>query len=231
VRKRSVEEFKEKHMQLLPLTGMNLLLQIEGRSKRNKGLPMALPSLNDVVFVIVLLIPGFITLVSFRWFAVLEKKLSDFELIIWSVFVSLLIYSILGWHVGITNFDKIRDYMLLPENLLKILGLSLLLGIGVGSIVKIAFRRPYVRGDCWEASMRAARKVGSWLIVYTSDGREYKGILHYTGGPELPKEISIRKPKLMIRDSEGYLIEEVEIGKEILFAEKDIARIVFFKEV
>lgn len=192
---------------------------------------MALPSLNDIVFIIVLLIPGFFTLALFRWFAVLQKKLSDFQLILGSVFLSLLIYSILGWHVGITNFAEIRDSMLLPENLLKILGLSLLLGIGPGLAVKIAFRRRHVRGDCWEASMKAARKEGSWVIVHTSDGCEYKGILHYTGGPEFPKEMSIRKPKLIIRDSEGYLAEEVEIGEEILFTAKDIARIVFFKKV
>lgn len=192
---------------------------------------MALPSLSDVVLVIVLLVPGFIAIVLFRWLAIFEKKLTDFNLVVSSIFLSLLIYSIMGWHTGNYNFDAIRDSILLPENLFKILGLSLLLGVVPGLLVRGVLRRTYVRGDCWEASMNAASEEGSWVIIHTSDGNEYKGILHYTSTSGFQKELSIRNPKCIIRNSEGYLAEEVDIGKEIFFTERNIARIVFFKEV
>jgi len=38
---------------------------------------LALPSLGDVVFVVVLLIPGFIALSIFKWLAIYERKLIE----------------------------------------------------------------------------------------------------------------------------------------------------------
>lgn len=192
---------------------------------------MALPSLADVIFVIVLLVPGFIALTIFRWLAILEKKLSEYLLILWSLFFSLFIYAIFSWLTGISNIDSIRDNILLPENLVKILSLGLAFGIIPGIIVRLAFRRHFVRGDCWEASMKQASKKGCWVIVYTNDEREYKGHLHYSGGGDSPREISIRSPKLILRDNKFKVLKEVKVGKEIFFQEKDVQRIVFFKEV
>ena len=192
---------------------------------------MALPSLADVVFIIVLLIPGFITLVLFRWIAILERKLSDYELVIWSVFLSLLIYSIVSWHTGVTNIDNIRDNMLLPENLLLTLSLSLLFGVGTGYAVKFALRKNIIRGDSWQVSMKIAGKEGAWVIIYTTDDCEYKGALHYFGGVESPKEVSIREPILIVRDKQMNVTKEIPMGEEILFSEKNIARVVFFKKV
>jgi hypothetical protein len=178
-----------------------------------------------------MLIPGFVALILFRWIMVLERKISDYQLVIWSAFLSLLIYGGFGWHTGISNLDDIRDSILLPGNLVNILMLSLLLGVVPGLVLRIAFRRNVVRGDSWEAAMREASKTGSWVTVYTSDGYEYMGTLHYSGMKDFSKEVSIRNPILVYRDSKGNLEEEVEFGKEILFSEKDILRMVFFDEV
>lgn len=102
---------------------------------------MALPSLADVIFVIVLLIPGFIALSLFRWFAILERKLSEYRLVLWSLVLSLFIYAMFGWYTGITDIDSIRDNMLMPQNLAKILALSLTFGIVPGLIVRIVRAR------------------------------------------------------------------------------------------
>jgi len=195
---------------------------------------VALPSLSDVVFTIVLLIPGFIALILCRWIAIFEKELSDSRLVIWSLFMSLVIYGIFGWFTGMTNFDAIRDAMLLPQNLVAILSCSFLLGSISGLIIRVARTRFYgsiVRGDSWDASMTTASKEGSWVIIYTTKGQEYKGALHYSGGKGFSKEVSIRKPKQIFRDSNGNFLEQVEIGKEMLFSGDDIARIAFFQEV
>ena len=192
---------------------------------------MALPSLADVIFVIVLLVPGFIALTIFRWLAILEKKLSEYLLVLWSLFFSLFIYAIFSWLTGISDIDSIRDSILLPENLATILALGLAFGAIPGIVVRLVFRKHFVRGDCWEASMKQASKKGCWVIVYTNDGREYKGILHYSGGGESPREISIRRPKIVLRDDEWKVSKEVKMGKEIFFQERDVQRIVFFREV
>lgn len=191
---------------------------------------MSLPSIDDVAFVIVLLIPGFFSLTLFRWLSIEEKKLSDNQLVIWSVFVSLVIYVINGFLTGITDVNVIKETIFLPTSLLSILGLSLILGIVPGLIVKYFFRSDAVRGDPWCASMKKAKE-GRWVNVLTVGGQEYSGYLHYIAGAECQKEISIREPLLIKRNSVGKISSEEDMGREILFTEKDVARIVFDIEV
>ena len=185
----------------------------------------------DVFFVIVLLVPGFISLLLLRWIAIFESKLTDLNLVISSLLLSLIIYGAFGWISGMTSFDSIRDNILIPQNLIGVLVVSVLVGVIPGVIIKRFFQGGIVRGDSWVISMKKASDKGSWVIVYSVAGQEYKGILHYSGGKEFPKEVTIRKPKQIFRDANGCLSEEVEIGKEILFSEKDISRIAFFEEV
>lgn len=192
---------------------------------------MVLPSLADAVLVITLLLPGFISLVLFRRISVIQKKMSDFELVIWSLFVSVLIYSVFSLFTGITNLDSLRDKFLFSENLAFLFGLSLIFGTIPGLIVKKGFRRNVVMGSCWTLSLKNASKRISWVLVYTQDECEYKGQLHYSGGEETPHGITIRKPRLILRDDNWKVTKEIKMGEEILFGETDIKRIVFFKKV
>jgi len=126
---------------------------------------MALPSLADVVVVIVLLLPGFISLVLFKWISIIETKLSDFETIVWSLFISLWIYTFFSAITGINDVDSIRDGIFLPSNLIIILGLSLLFGLLFGAVVRYSFRTRIVRGDCWDVCMaRAISKKHLWVM-------------------------------------------------------------------
>lgn len=191
---------------------------------------MALPSIDDVAFVIVLLIPGFFSLTLYRWLTIDERKMSDYHMVIWSVFASLIIYVINGILTGVTDVNLIKENILSPPTLLTILSLSVLLGLIPGLTVKYAFKRYVVRGDPWYAAMQKAKE-GAWVNVFTVGGQEYSGYLNYIGGKECSKEISIREPLLVKRDAQGEISGQVEMGKEILFTEKDIARIVFDIEV
>ena len=192
---------------------------------------MALPSLADVVVVIVLLFPGFISLVLFKWISIIERKLSDFETVIWSLFISLLIYTVFSATTGISDVDSIRDGIFLPNNLIIILGLSLTFGFLPAVIVRLGFRKRVVRGDCWDVCMaRAKDKKHLWVVVYTEKGLEYKGRLHIYGTKgEHPRELVIEKPKLIKRNKEGKVLNEIKMGSEILFLQKDIRRIVFLQ--
>jgi len=193
---------------------------------------LVLPSLTDIVVVIVLLVPGFISFTLFKRISVIEKRFSDLETTIWSLFSSLVIIMFFGLITGINSIDTIRDRVFLPEHLMQIILLAILLGAIPGLIIKFTIRKGIYPGDCWELVMEKIGKRGGYVIVYTGDGLEYKGILHYyTGRGEGKKELTIRKPKLILRGKNWNVIEEIEVGKEILFTEKDVKRVVFFREV
>lgn len=194
---------------------------------------MALPSLVDVVTVIVLLLPGFVSLVLFKWVSIVERKFSDFETVIWSLFLSLFVYSVFSAITGINNVDNMRDAIFLPINLFTILGLSLIFGILPGAIVRYGLRERVVRGDCWDVCMsRAENKKHLWAIVYTENGLEYKGRLHIYGiEGEHNRELVIEEPKLIKRDNNGKVLNEIQVGREILFLQNDIKRIAFLEDL
>ncbi len=62
------------------------------------------------------------------------------------------------------------------------------------------------------------------------DGREYKGTLYRYAGRDHPSEISVRDPKMILRDDQFKVKREISFGREILFREKDIRRVVFDEE-
>lgn len=195
---------------------------------------MGFPSLSDIFFIMVLVLPGYFALQAFRWLAFLKRKLSDTEILYLSLFFSIIIYLVFGVSLGLSYFDDIKDTALEPIKTLYLLVIVVAVGVIPGVIYrKLRFHKSYIAGDSWSAVMEIAARdeSGSWLIVYTSDGKEYKGILHYYATQEEKRELSIRKPLWIIRDENLNVIDEVEMGKEIFFKDSDIKRIVFFKEV
>jgi len=186
--------------------------------------------LTDVFFTLTILIPGFVSFNIFRMLARYEKKISDNQTILWSLFFSLFIYSVFLYLTKMTDINEIMNIIFVPNYLILILTLGLLAGIIPGVMVRNQFRANIFTGDCWEASMEKASSQGSWVIVHTSDGQEFMGTLHYSGSGEDPREISIREPTKIIRKDDKVI--EKEWGKEILFSENDVKRVVvFYQEV
>lgn len=186
------------------------------------------PSVADVMIVITLIVPGFISLAILKRVVIMETPFSDFETTVWSLFISLLIYTIFGVFTGIIGIESLRDNMFSPYNLAIILILSIAVGAIPGGIIKYVFRRHLSPGDSWDLCMGKASEKGAWVIVYTKNGLEYKGQLHWSGkGQVTPREITIRKPKLILRDDTWKVLKEIKMGKEIFFTEEDIQRIVF----
>lgn len=188
---------------------------------------MVLPSLADILLVIVLIVPGFVAYILFKKVAMREKKTSDFEATIWSLATSLIIYAFFAYITNLYNIDLIRDDILIPNNIVLIFGLASALGISSGVLSRILFRRGYRSGDCWEECMRSATKKGSYVLAYTSDGKEYKGELFLAGAAEAPREITLKNPKMILRDSEGFVQNEFRIGDVLLLSETDVLRVVF----
>jgi hypothetical protein len=194
---------------------------------------MAIPSLLDVVTVVVILLPGFISFVLFKWISIIERKFSEFEMIVWSLFMSLIIYALFSSITGINNIDSIRDSIFMPINLTIVMSLSLLFGIVPSLVTRVLFRERVTRGDCWDTCMRNMEKMKHyWVIVHTEKGLEYKGRTHVYGTEgENNRELVIEEPKLIIRDDEGKVIKELPMGAEILFLQNDIKHIVFLEKL
>jgi hypothetical protein len=191
---------------------------------------MTLPSLENVVFVIVLVLPGYVALTLLRWIAIHERKIQEYQVVFLSVFISMLIYGLSSFFVGSSDYEVIKNNVLLPSSLLIIFGLSTLFGVSIGlgwRFVLTTFYGDVKRGDCWDAVMNDVWKEGAWVAVFTTTGQEYRGFLNYLGGEGQPKEITIKEPTFVLRDKNWTLLKEVSVGEQMYFSEKDIARILF----
>src|SRR5438093_13051343 len=93
---------------------------------------VALPSLLDTLIVIALLVPGFVAFSISRWLAVFERRLPEFETIVWSLLFSLGIYGVFALVTGIADFDSLRDRIFQPFVLLALVGFTILIGALVG---------------------------------------------------------------------------------------------------
>ena len=191
---------------------------------------LAVPSLLEVITVVVILIPGFISLTLFRWLSKYERKISDNQLTLLSLSCSLVIYVIMGSITGIKNIDDYSIKIFEPDYLLLILSIGVLIGGIPGGIIGYV-RRNVIIGECWEIAMRTASINGDWVIVYTNDNIEYLGSLHYSGMGNDPREISIRDPTMIVRNEKGEIENEFSVGKEIFFTATDIKRVAFYQEV
>jgi len=191
---------------------------------------MVLPSLADVLIIVILLVPGFITFFIIRRIGVVGGTLSDLETTLWSVFFSMIILVPFSAITQLDTIDKIRDGIFIPLNTFILLAIATGGGFLVGIITK-QFRKNYYHGGAWENIMRNYAKGGSWITVFTKTGDEYNGQYNLASMEEEEKrEIIMSKPIQIIRDSDKKIINEIKWGEEMIFTEDDIARVLFFRK-
>jgi small nuclear ribonucleoprotein (snRNP)-like protein len=192
---------------------------------------LVLPSLTEIIIVIILIIPGFIMSWLFRRITAIGGKSSEFEITVWSLISTLPIYIIFSLITGIQNIETLEENIFSPSYLILLSSLPILLGLSLGLIAKITFRKDFVYGDCWHASLNKIVSRGGYLTVITKDGKEYIGKLHSFGENDTPKELVLRDPEQIIRNKKMKVIIKFKVGKEILFLKNDISRILFFNEI
>jgi hypothetical protein len=185
-----------------------------------------IPSLVDIFTVIVLIVPGFFSFIIANSFIPRKRtKLSDLETTIFCLMYALPILVSYGLITGVSGIDAIRDSIFQTWNLAILFGLSFVWGLGPGLIAWILTRKDYVVGECWDEFGKRLGK-GAYVMVYTDKGQEYKGWIHFFDLSEEKQSIILGDPKLILRDKNWEILNEIEVGHEMLFAEKDIGRIV-----
>lgn len=192
-----------------------------------------LPSLADALVVVVLLVPGFITVKLFSRIAIFERKLSDFESTVYSLAVSLAIYVPFSFVTGLQNIDTIRDSIFVPSNL----GFLLLLSVGSGVLVGVGVRRwarkSYKYGTPLDVLLQKLRKTGErtlFAVIDTEDDTRFIGKFLLTGSGEQPRDIALYEPYQIVSDAAGHATQ-VSVGKELFVAEENVRRIMFLKDV
>jgi hypothetical protein len=192
-----------------------------------------LPGISDIAVVLVLLVSGFLSFIVAKKLAAVDTKFSDFETTVISVFLSLVSFVPFSVATGLTDLDKIRTGIFVPWNILLLVSFTTAIGIALGGTFKLIFRRSAASGTLWNYVFARVKKLkGSWVLVITENGAEYKGwIISYGESPiDGSKDLTISNPMLVVRNQQGTVTDEIAMGKEIMFV-NDIKRVVFLNDV
>ena len=188
-----------------------------------------MPSLTGVLTVAVLVVPGFYAfLIVKNLVPSKRKKFSDYETTIYSLLYALPILATYFLITGISGIDNLIDDVFQVWNLVILFGLATFWGFVPALMARIVIGREYVMGECWD-EFGARLCEGAYVMVYTDDGCEYKGWIHFYDKTEDKQELIIGDPKLILRDKNWKVLKEIKMGHEMLFTQKDIRRVVSLK--
>jgi hypothetical protein len=181
----------------------------------------------DFVLLLVLVVPGFISYVVLRYLAVFEEVPTDLHTVLYSLILSMLNYLPLSFLFSIIDMDSLRKMALSPAYVFASFLVSAGMGCFIGLIAKTLLHRAgMTAGSPWDHFARD--HVGRWVIVVTTDNKEYKGwVKSMTLGRRDKKEIILGDPKLLHRNTENHRIERrVKVGAEMLITEQSVSRII-----
>lgn len=145
---------------------------------------------------------------------------------------SLPIYILSGLILNVKDFDDLKNIVIQPNKAFILSCITLVIGFLIGFLFRLYRNwKGYVPYDTWTSVLNAHAR-GDWVLIHTSDGQEYEGIIRYFSIEDEPRELSIIKPIRVIRDNNLNQDETKSffMGEEIFFSEKDIKRIVFLQE-
>lgn len=184
---------------------------------------MNIPDLSNVVYIIFLIIPGFISLMIIQYIAIFEKKKSDFEITIWSLFVSSALLALFSRILNIRSFIDLQNYIFYFDNLLVINILGISIGFIIGIIIKLFFKPGILRGSPWNSVFDESAEKGAWVLVQAKTGIEILGKVIRTSVSPSDREIALTEAKKVVN---GMDLEELD--GSVLINGKDINMIVIY---
>lgn len=183
---------------------------------------MDLPSLADALILVVLIVPGFVAAKIFARTTAMDRKLSDFDMTVYSFIASLVVYVPFSYLSSLDTIDKIRDAVLMPQTIASLLSLSIILGLGPGLIVKRLFRHRHSAGSVWDSLAKELPEKDVFVLVHTGLGQEIMGRLESVGTGDTPKDIRLLEPKLIIRDKNQVAKNEIALGAQVYLSAENI---------
>lgn len=181
----------------------------------------------DIWVIIALLMPGFITFKIISWLAVYEtKKIDQFTATIYSLMLSLVIFVPVSLLFNLRSFTEIRTNVGYPSFIFSLLAFAVLFGFIPGTILR-SIRGNHTFEGPWDGF--GNEMSGKYVIVRTTDGKEYRGWLKKISQGENKNELSLGNPKFIEYD-EGGNPKEIHLGTELLISEPNIHSILRYKE-
>jgi len=186
---------------------------------------MSLPSLTGVLTVAFLVVPGFFSFLIVRNLVPSKrKKFSDYETTIFSLIYALPILATYFLISKTGGLDSLTSELFQVWNLALLFGLAVFYGVVPGIIAKIVIGGNQVVGECWDEFGKGLGDSAD-ILVFTKDGREYKGWIKLYDCTEDRYELIIGDPEFILRDDKWKVLQEIKMGSEMLFTQKDILRI------
>ena len=196
-----------------------------------------LGTVSDIWVLLVLIIPGFITLKIITWFAKEQITLTQFLYTVYSLIISVGLVVILASlgidDVKISGIDDIRIHAADPNVIAILFGLAIAFGITFGFITRFIVYRNKFGGSAWDEFVK--RNVTKFVKVYAIYKNEEHIISGYiktasTGNTE-KKELTLGNPA--VKDGNNWIplkdgTSEID---EVYLPEGSIKRIEHYKPV
>jgi len=184
---------------------------------------MAFITTDDINFIIIFILPGYVSLVLYHKISLSKMKLKEFDKIIWSIIFSTIIFFPYSYIENLKTISEIIEHISLFRNFLIVIIYSIVLGTGTGLIERWIFKKDIVGGNIWGFYFNHIPDAGEWIGIRTKNNNEYIGkILVASKTKENHGGIIISNPKLIKRNQEGNIIQHINLGGELLILEKEI---------
>lgn len=188
---------------------------------------------DEILLAVILVLPGFLSVYLIRKISVQDEKLQDQEFYFWSLFLSVIIFIIFSILIGIKSFEEVEKLIFDYQKVIFLYLIAIIVGSVFGFITKWRLHGDYeaLYGQVWSIALkRLNEEEGKFITIFTTDNLEFSGKIRiYSTREDSPREILIEEPIQIIRNEKMEDIDEIEWGKEILFTEGDIRRIVFYE--
>lgn len=156
-----------------------------------------------------------------------ERKLSDYEITVWSLFVSSLILLFFSFMLKIRSFVDIQNYIFNFDNLLVINILGISFGFIVGFGIRFIFRQRIMSGSPWDNIFDEMVK-GAWILIKAKTGDEILGKVFRTSRGSSEREIVLTEPKKVERKKSKGIPDLKEIDGKVLINGKDVNMIIIY---
>jgi len=164
-----------------------------------------------------------------QYIAMFERKLSDFEITVWSLFVSSTILILFNFILGINSFVNMMNYIFYFDKLFIFNVVGICIGVIAGIIIKKYFRKRILPGSPWDNSFDNVVK-GAWILIKMKNGEEILGKILRSSRGSSEREVLLTEPKFVKRKKDDIQSELKDVDGNVLINGKDINLIVFYKE-
>ena len=124
----------------------------------------AAPSFPDVFLIILIVIPGYISVIIHRKIGGVKRIVSDTVLLYTSLMHSIVIYAISSLYFQLNEYDSLKVELLKPYNIPTVLAITTIVGVIIGLIAR-AWRK-----------LNNVVPEDSWMSVFDKYQKKYDAI-------------------------------------------------------